>query len=358
MTSRGKNVLIGSLVTVGVAIVLVIAASLGFRAWLNRPVALLDPIRLMSSDATGYAEWTLRLDDPGTDGFVKLLIQGLQEMPSDVEDSLPSFVGTWVEAARNDQTQTDIEKIFPLVAAWTLHPGQKRGDDLHLVGISVQGIGNQVAFADWIAGFFLGRSDRSTIHEYQDETIYQYNIGTNDFDLSFFAQNGTVFATSELAMAERAVELLGRDERRDQDRTELEHLFARTHDDDPFRAALTNQGDEGYRLWEAIGGEPVEIPREWQALEGISLTGGLAADGAFDAVMELVAPGAGWSDVHAKAVEVVSRQELERFSLEFTVRAAAVDDGLRLDVRIPNLVESLARLLERVRRNQRFGPAS
>ena len=43
--------------------------------------------------------------------------------------------------------------------------------------------------------------------------------GTNDFDLSLFAQNGTVFVTSELTMAERAVELLGRDERRDHDRT-------------------------------------------------------------------------------------------------------------------------------------------
>ena len=74
--------------------------------------------------------------------------------------------------------------------------------------------------------------------------------------------------------------------------------------------------------------------------------------------MELVAPGAGWSDVHAESIAVVFRQELKRFSLDCTVRASAVDDGLRLDVRIPDLVESLARLLERVRRNQRFAPAS
>ena len=75
MTSRGKNILIGSLITGGALIVLVIAAAIGFGVWLNRPGELLDPTRLLSSGASGYAEWTLRLDDPGTEGFVELLIE-------------------------------------------------------------------------------------------------------------------------------------------------------------------------------------------------------------------------------------------------------------------------------------------
>ena len=351
MTSRGRNVLIGGGIAVGLLVVLVIGTGLTFRAWLNRPGELLDPIRLLGGEAAGYAEWTLRMDDPGTEGFVALLVQRIQEMPPELEDSLPSFVSTWVDATRNDRTQTDIERIFPLVAAWTLHPGQQRGDDLHLVGISVQGIANQVVFADWIAGFLVGESDRSTVHEYQDEKIYQYDIDGSDYDLSFFGQNGTVFVTSELEMAERAVDLLDRDGKRDRDPTELERLFARTRDGDPFRAALTNQGGEVYRLWEAIGGEAVENPPEWQAVEGVNLTGGLAVDGAFEGVMELIAPDAAWSEVDAEAIEAAFREGLEQFPLDFTVRAAAVEGGVRLDVRIPTLVESLTRLLERARRN-------
>ena len=346
MTSKGKNLLIGSLITLGALVVLVIAAAVSFGVWLNRPGELLDPTRLLSSNATGYAEWTLRLDDPGTEVFVGLLIEAIQEMPNEVEDSLPPFVQSWVTSVRNDQARRDIEKLFPTVVAWTLHPRQAAQDDLHLVSVSVQNMGNRLAFADWLAEFVLDWSDRSTVHKYQGEKIYQFKVDLGDFEPAFFGWRGAVVATSELAMARQAVDQLRQDENKDHDQTELEQLFGRTRATDPFRAALTNQHGEVYRLWETIAGGAVENPEHWQELEGVVLTGGLQADGSFALLIELVAPDVEFSEAYMEAMVLALRRGLERVPFEFVVQAAAVDDGLLLDVQVLDLVKSLTRLLE------------
>ena len=48
-------------------------------------------------------------------------------------------------------------------------------------------------------------------------------------------------------------------------------------------------------------------------------------------------------------MEEAFRLGLERIPLEFAVQATVMDDGLRLDIRVPNLVVSLSHLVERVR---------
>ena len=346
MTSKGKNLLIGSLITFGALVALVIAAAIGFGVWLDRPGELLDPTRLLSSNATGYAEWTLRLDDPGTEGFVGLLIEAIQEMPPEVEDSLPPFVQSWVTSVRNDQARRDIEKLFPMVVAWTLHPQQAARDDLHLVSVNVQNMGNRLAFADWLAGFVLDWSDRSTVHKYQGEKIYQFKVDQGDFEPAFFGWRGAVVATSELAMARQAVDQLHQDENTEHDQTELEQLFARTRATDPFRAALTSRHGEVYRLWETIGGGTVENPEHWQELQGVALTGGLRADGSFALLIELVAPDAEFPEAYTEAMARAFRRGLERVPVEFAVQAAVLDDRLLLDVQVRDLVKSLTRLLE------------
>ena len=349
MTSRGKNFLIGGLIAFGALAVLVIAVAIGFGVWLNQPGELLDPARLLSSDATGYAEWTLRLDDPGTEGFVELLIEAIQEMPREVEDSLPSFLQVWVRDARNDQVRGDIEEALPTVVAWTLHPAQSTDEDLHLLSVSVQPMANRVRFADWMAGFVLDRSDRSMVHRYEGEKIYQFEVGERELELTLFGWRGALFATTDLAMARQAVDLLRQDGRQDQDRTELERLFARTRDTDPLRAAITNQHGEVYRLLETARGRPIDYQEEWQALQGGDLTGGLRADGTFEAMIELIAPDIEWSEAQVQGMEEAFRLGLERIPLEFAVQATVMDDGLRLDIRVPNLVVSLSHLVERVR---------
>ena len=73
-----------------------------------------------------------------------------------------------------------------MVVAWTLHPQQVAQDDLHLVSVNVQNMGNRLAFADWLAGFVLDWSDRSTVHKYQGENIYRFKVDQSDFEPAFF----------------------------------------------------------------------------------------------------------------------------------------------------------------------------
>ena len=139
---------------------------------------------------------------------------------------------------------------------------------------------------------------------------------------------------------------LRQDENKDHDQTEREQLFGRTRATDPFRAALTNQHDEVYRLWEIIAGGTVENPEHWQELQGVALTGGLQADGSFALLIELVAPDAEFPEAYTEAMALAFRRDLERVPLEFAVQAAALDDRLLLDVQVRDLVKSLIRLLE------------
>lgn len=236
-----------------------------------------------------------------------------------------------------------------MVAVWTLTPQESAQDDLHLVSVSIESMANRLAFADWMAGFVLDWSDGSKVHRYQGEKIYQFSVDQSGSSPAFFGWNGGLFAAPDLAMAQRAVDQLHSEPGTASDQTNLELLLAQTRATDPLRAALTNHNGEGYRLWETIAGGAVEFPQQLEALEGVVLTGGLQSDGAFEATVELIAPDANWSEADVQAMEVAFGIGLEMTHLEVEARTTVVEDGLQVEVRIPNLVESLTRLLERAR---------
>lgn len=102
-------------------------------------------------------------------------------------------------------------------------------------------------------------------------------------------------------------------------------------------------------MWETFAGGTLEYPQLLQALQSVVLTGGLQADGTFEATVELIAPDAMWSDADVQAMEVAFGLGLEMTRLEVDTRTTVVEDGLRVELRISNLVESLTRLLERAR---------
>jgi hypothetical protein len=150
-------------------------------------------------------------------------------------------------------------------------------------------------------------------------------------------------------MAERAVDQLQRDPGEAPNQTRLTQLLAETSATDPLRAVLINQDGEGYRLWETFTGGTVEYPQQFDALEAVVLTGGLRDCGAFEATVELIAPQAASSEADVQTMESAFGLGLEMTRLEVEARTTVVEDGLQVEVRISNLVESLSRLLERAR---------
>ena len=346
MTDRGKRILYGILIAVGGVVALVIAVSVGFGVWVTRPGELIDPGRLLGADSTGYAEWTLRLEDPGTEGFLNLLIDATQKIPPDV--ALPPFINSWVRQAQDAKAQRDLEKTFPLVAAWTLRPGSATADDdLHLLSVSAKPLGNQLVLADWIAGLVLGRSRGASVHTYQGEKIYQFDNRENDFEATFFARRGAIFATSDLDTARQAVDLLANAETSNLPQTELEQLFGTTRETDPLRAAVTNRNGEIARIWERLSGNTLDNIDDWGLIQGVSLTGGLQADGAFEATMELTTDSPGIVDAFAPVIEATFLENLDGIPLEFEFEARAIDNRIQIDILVPDLVESLTTWMER-----------
>ncbi len=132
MASRNKRILIGCAVGCGAMVLLVIGLAVAFGLWIAKPAELLEPQRLVGADTTGYVEWTLRLEDPGTEGFSRRLIEAIQNIPPEGTEEMPDWLGGWITQRHNKEAQEDILKVFPLVAAWTLHPANTPEEDLHL----------------------------------------------------------------------------------------------------------------------------------------------------------------------------------------------------------------------------------
>ena len=207
MASRSKRILVGCAVGCGVVVVLVIGLVVAFGLWIRSPGELLEPQRLLGADTTGYVEWTLRLEDPGTEAFARRLIETIQKLPPEGTDEMPEWLGGWITQRQNEEAQEDILKMFPLVAAWTLHPGTTPEEDLHLASVSVERLGHQLIFADWVLGLVLSRSDRVEVERYRGEKVYRIPIDKQT-TLTVFLRDGHLFFTSNLDSARTAVDRL------------------------------------------------------------------------------------------------------------------------------------------------------
>ncbi len=187
MTPKGRKILFGILIAAGCVVAVGVALVVTFVLWVSQPGEVIEPRRLLSADATGYAEWPLRLDDPGTEGFLQLLIEAVQRIPPEVEGSLPPFAVGWLENSRDVRVRDDLEDLLPAVASWTLRPATDgAGRDVHLASVSARGLGNQIVLADWIAGFALGRSPNTSVNAYNGENIYQVNVPERNTVATFF----------------------------------------------------------------------------------------------------------------------------------------------------------------------------
>jgi len=344
MTSKGKKILLGILAVFGAFVVLIVVAVVAFVTWISQPGELIEPERLLSADATGYAEWTLREGDPGTEGFLMLLSGAMQDLAREVNPGMPGFAGSW--------SQGDGTDLLPIVVGWTAHPARDAGQqDLHLLSVSAERLGNQIVLADWIAGFALSRSRDPdvSVQTHRDETIYRLRQPRRNVDLTLFVRRGAVFLTSDLDTARQAVDLLaeepaatGDQEAAARPATDLERLFSATSPDDALRAAMTNATGELVRMWQAVSSAPIEGPDAWRDIEGASLSGGLQADGSFTGSLRLRVADPAAAAAYVPIIPTTVGVRTGTFETRVEIQPMAVADGLQLDLRIPDLVEGLA----------------
>jgi len=353
MAITGKKMLIGCAIGCGSIILIVVLAIVGFTLWLNSEGELLEPQSLLGSDTQGYAEWTLDLEDPGTRGFVEASLEAIQSIPSG-SGEMPDWLQGWMQQRQHKQAREDIMKLFPSVVAWTATPGERPGEDLHLLTASIKPLGNRLVLGDWVMGWFAGRSDDVRVEEHGDERIYQFAMG-RERSMAMFIRGVDLFFTSDIETARIAVDRLSLAERGDTS-SDLDTLFLETEGDGPLRAAISNRNGQLARLWKRFAPTtPSDAELElWDSLRSVALGGGLQADGSVAVNLQFQTPDADWAANHGEELAGQLRRGFGGVELPLEIEQRSVGDQLQVSLTMPDLVQAIrdtaARLREGVER--------
>lgn len=196
-----KKGLIGCAIGCGSLVVLAIAGTIAFAVWLYAPGDLLEPRTLLFADASGYAEWTLRLEDDGTERFVREMFGRLETLQRRSNDALPGPLGPLLSDMQSRNNQKAIRELFPLVIVWSMRPpAAEGGAERHVFSVSVERVGHRVVFADWI----MARAfpEDQVVH-HADQSIY---VPSDMGGRAFFLDGSEVIVASDVDMARAAAE--------------------------------------------------------------------------------------------------------------------------------------------------------
>ena len=345
-TSKRKKVLIGCGLGCGFLLLLGVGSCIGFGVWINSPGDLLEPTSLVGDATTGYVEWTMQLEDPGTSEFVELLISRFQGIRESSGMPLPGGLGDRLNEMQSNRDAKKLRALFPMTVAWTLQPGESPEDDLHMVTVSSKKFDHQMTLVDWIVGWAMRRDSDGDVEKYRGENLYRIVLDGQVSTFAFFIRSGDVFVTSDIQAARIAVDRLIDPAQRSDGAAEFTRLYERA-DDLPLRGAMSNHGGALLRIWqEYFDADVLETTaREmWDGIEGLTLTGSFTGEGSFDLALDFHFPDA---DAAAEAegdLGLAVGRATERSLLLELQGASVVGRRLRFDLQAGELVQRLEEL--------------
>jgi hypothetical protein len=290
---RLRNLLIGTLVGCGTVLVLAIGACVGFVVWVRQPGELIEPSRLVGDDTRGIVAWTLRLDDPGTRAFVDAALAAAEREQQSVNEQLPDPLGPLLGAYQSGRNREEMERLFPVMVAWTSHGGPD-SEPLDLLTVSVERLGNRVVVADWFLAFILSRSADFEVVRHRGERVYVLPRGG-----AFFLRSGDVLVASSRETAERAIDLLASPPGGTSG-GEVSRLLADVPADSALRGAVS--AAETARILSVLAGAPVPLGAPAGCPRGALVEGGLTAGTAGEATITLLCDDAAWTAAHGDAI--------------------------------------------------------
>ncbi len=342
---RGKKTLIGCGIGCGVFLLMVLGVAIAFGIWLNSPGELLEPQQLLGADTTVYVEWTLRLEDPGTEGFVLEVVDQIQTIQKEEAEELPPWLRGWVLQSQSRKARKNMLRVFPMVAAWTVRPGATENEDLHLLSASVKNLGHQLIVGDWILGFALGRSEGIEVHRHRDEKIYVLPINKRS-QIAAFLRSGHVFVSSDVDTAKIAVDRLAEGGESRREPSDLDRVFASTEGKGPLRGAISNTHGELGRLWHDL--DPESAPEELDAVQALSVSGGLQEDGSLTGTLQFHCNDPQRAEALLEPLAQALRERSFFTDIAMETRATRADDRIDVTFRLPELARFLS--LERIQR--------
>jgi len=350
MASVGKRWLIGCGLGCLALVVVAIALVGGFTLWLRGSGELLEPRKLLGSDTAGHVEWTLRMEDPATEGFVRSLIDAIQTLPPDASSELPPWLMNWLVQRQHSEAERGILEMFPMAVAWTVRPGETPADDLHLFSVSIERLGHRIIFGDWILGWILPRNARVEIDRYRDEKIYRLPLNHDRF-LTAFVREGNVFFTSDLDTARIAVDRLIASSASSREPSEVDRLFAGIEGDGPMRGAISNRRGEFLRMWQWLSSRS-DLPADrdlWDGVRSVSVAGGLRDDGSLAVTLQFLCPDETWAEARTGDLVMGLHDGLAWTGLTLDLQARPVEDRVVVELRAIDLVDSIGHWFQHAR---------
>jgi len=348
MASRSKKILLGCGIGCGSLILLVIVLVASFSYWVSRPGELLEPRQLLGADTTGYAEWILRLEDPGTERFVEDFLERAQPN-ADAQTGLPPQLEGLLRGWQDKSNRQNIQAMFPMAAAWTLRPAAEPDTDHHLFTASLKAMGNRMVLADWVLGLSFWQAGRRGSRgdferlTYGDERIYRITLDRGS-DLVFFLSGNDIFFTYDMATAKLAVDSLAQESAAPRGPTPLEELFALTQADKPLRGALTNERQEVFRFWERVATsveKPDRLKQLAAQLRGATISGGLAGEGTLAGQLGLLCPDAAWAEAYAGEALKTFQAGFDYEGFELSAEVIVDEDWIRIGFRAEGALDFL-----------------
>jgi hypothetical protein len=335
MASRGKRILIGCGIGCAALLVLGIGSCVTFVVWINQPGELLQPDRLVGGDTSGYVEVTLRLEDPGTRQVVDKILGLMRELRESNRAPLPRGLNDWLIGFQSRRDEQQIREMFPMVLAWGVRPGEGEADDLHLFALSLEKHGNRMRFVDWLLGLFMGFADPIEVHSHDGEKLYHV-----PGEMTFFLRGSTVFFTSDLETATRAVDRLGRPTSPGVGPTEVQELLLELPEGAPLRGAVGNENGELQRLWEVLVDEQDlagPAAAAWRQVHALTVAGGFDDRAGLDARFNLVLDGGAPDDAGIEALGGAIASAFDSPKLPVEVEARSKGNRVVVDLHVDDL---------------------
>jgi len=327
--SRGRSTLFSCLAGCGLLALVMISSCVGFVWWLNRPGELLEPASLRGTDTTAHVEWTLRLEDPGTEALVEDIFAAIRQLQDRAPDALPPAIEGFLLDYQTRRNERQFRQLFPCVIAWSVLGGESEEEELHVFTASVAKLGNRMVLMDWVVGMFIGRSPDVDVVKYRGEKIYHLRKEGS----AFFIRRSDFFFTTDLEAATRVVDRLqpGSGESTPQ-ATRVDRMLSDLPEQWPLRGASTNAHDETRRFFELISGvadrDAVDsLP--WDRVDGMSLSGGFTQESSFEATLDLLLDGQRWSDEDANALAAVLAKAIDSDELPVAIEVVTRPDRVQ-----------------------------
>lgn len=342
-----KKALFGCLGGCGLLVLMLVASCVGFTMWLNAPGEVLDPRKLLGSETTGYVEWTMRLEDPGTADFVEGFLTHFSGM-SQEESPLPEGLQDFLSARQMKKARKDMEKLFPIVIAWTARPGETLDDDEHLGSVSARGASHQMMFADWIFGMFIGRSRDVRVDRHEGEKIYIFPT-RGDAEPAIFIRKGIVFIATDLDSAHQTLARLKLPVDR-RATTELDTMFGSLAEERSLRGAVTNRNGELQRVLDIFNLPDEHSGHEaWGDVRGATISAGFEQE-LFAGSIDLLGPSTSWARDYAEALGPGVASLFERIEIDFVTEVTPVGDRIRIEFSTDDLFGSIESKFDEARR--------